>query len=263
MCFARKHVIKLHLLTLTKNSWVIMDTWTILFIINVILFVIANLIFLPMEIYYFRKFKQFEFTNIVARREKFLLTAVLVLGSIVSYGIYFTLMPILSYFRIHITTEWTVWVLTGLNTIVGVAYFFYVLRLWLIFYTVMKHYQCLKNKWQSLIDPTSCSKSWYLVNKTRLGTLTAVKKKLIVWIIYTNLVQFWMIGCMLYLHDTNLWWMHYIPLILMFINVYVPLGALWYAFHQLPFYQDSIGLCVYYLNLKILHHYSICVAVFL
>ena len=151
-------------------------------------------------------------------------------------------MPILSYFQISITTIWTAWLLYCLNLTIIVAYCLYILRLWLIFFSVMKNYECIKNKWQSIIDPTSCAKSWYCQNKTRYGSWTGLKKYFIPFLIGNFLVQFWMMYCMIYLHDTSLRWLQYIPFGLALLKTYLPLGALFYAFRTLPFYQDSIGL---------------------
>ena len=118
-----------------------METWSILLVINIITCIISNFIFLPIEIYYFNKFKQFDYTCIVARRDVALSKTVLITNSILGFALYYFLMPVLRYYEIHVTTEWAVWALFSINQFVAIGYFFYVTRLWLIFYSIMVNYE--------------------------------------------------------------------------------------------------------------------------
>ena len=165
---------------------------TVSLVYGIICVGIIHLIILPISFYWIYQFWQTRDALIIKKR----LPSLVVIPSISLY-IYFLLACINIMIRreIDLPDEIDYW----LHFIGDLAYeplwWIYITihacRFWLIFYMIKYNSAVLNNKWQSIIDPKTAQKNWYLENKDKWGN----------W----KYIRYWVIGyCIIAWICTNL-----------------------------------------------------------
>ena len=158
--------LEVHSTMVAFTPWVIVST---------ICFVISTFIFLPLEIWYMRKFWLWKASSIIIKRRPSLVISGIICNQSF-HTLYFGMSLILSICRLSKETAATTtfWIL--IHPLICASFSIYIARLWLIYFDINMNVETMNNKWQSIIDPISRNQQqWYRLNKSKYGTWRKVR----------------------------------------------------------------------------------------
>lgn len=137
-------------------------------ILAIILYSTSTLVLFPVEIYYLVRFCWHYGSHIIAKRRPGMSIMGMLFAS--TFYLLITAYSVWSWFNSHEVFGNTRQ-MAYLYPIAMTAWYIYIARIWLLFYSIKFNMESIKGKWQTIIDPDNKKyKKWFHSHRKLLGT---------------------------------------------------------------------------------------------